>query len=120
MYHTTLQPITVKLLFGIVMIKKTPLIADWEAMRLQKKKIIDMNNQLKNQQSKQLTYTILDKVLVLNKKENKYEEPYIGPNLITQCELTETSTYIGALCTSALKLDGLNPITTNHKLLVCQ
>ena len=46
--------------------------------------MIDKNNQLENKNRKLHTYIILDKVLVRNKKANKYEDPYVGPYPITQ------------------------------------
>ena len=65
------------------MILNIPFIADWEAIRLHKKKI-DKNNQLENNNCKRHTYRNQDKVLVRNKKENKYEKTYGGPYPITQ------------------------------------
>ena len=65
------------------MIFNTQFIADWEAIRLRKQKIIDKNNQ-HEKKFKPHTYRIQDKVLVLTKKANNYEEPYVGPYLITQ------------------------------------
>ena len=51
---------------------------------LRKKKIINKNNQLENKNCKPHTHIIRKEVLVRNKKENKYEELYVGPYLITQ------------------------------------
>ena len=45
---------------------------------------MDKNNKLENKNLKPNTYIIRDKVLVRNKKTNKYEEPYVGPYPITQ------------------------------------
>ena len=83
-YHTTLQAKPGQLIFGRDMILNNPLIAHWEAIRLRKQNIIDKNNQLQNKNRKPHTYIIQDKVLVCNKKENKYEEPCVGPYPITQ------------------------------------
>ena len=83
-YHTNLQATPGQLIFGFDMILNTPFIEDWEAIMLHKKKIIDKNNQLENKNRKSHTYIIQDKVLVRNKKENKYEEPCVGPYPITQ------------------------------------
>ena len=41
-------------------------------------------NQLENKDCKPHTYRIQDKLLVRNKKSNKYEQPYVGPYPITQ------------------------------------
>ena len=72
------------MIFGRDMILNTPSIAYWEAIRLCKQIIIDNNNQLENKNRKTHAYIIQDKVLVCNKKSNKYEEPYVGPDLIAQ------------------------------------
>ena len=66
------------------MILNIPFIADWEAIRLHKKKIIYKNNQLENKNRKMHTYRIRENVLVRKKKSNKYEEPYVRPYPITQ------------------------------------
>ena len=43
-----------------------------------------MEKELTKKNRKFHTYRIQDKVLVHNKKANKYEEPYVGPYPITQ------------------------------------
>ena len=83
-YHTTLQATQGHLVFGRDMILNTTLTADWEAIRLRKQKIIDKSNQIENKNRKPHIYIIRDKLLVRNKKENKYEEPYVGHYPITQ------------------------------------
>ena len=45
-YHTTLQATPGQLIYGSDMILNIPFIAEWEASRLRKQKIIDKNNQL--------------------------------------------------------------------------
>ena len=66
------------------MILNTPIIAGWEAIKLRRHKMIYKNNQIENKYLKPHIYRIGYKVLVRNKKVNKYEEPYIGPYPITQ------------------------------------
>ena len=61
-YHTTLQATPVRLVFGRDMILNTPFLADWEAIRLRKKKIIDKNNQIENKNRRPHIYRIRDKV----------------------------------------------------------
>ena len=68
-YHTTLQATSGYLVFECDTIINTPFIADWEAIRLRKKKIIDKNNQLENKNRKPHTYIMRYKVLVRNKKK---------------------------------------------------
>ena len=55
------------MVFGRDMILNTPFIADWEAIRLRNKKIIDKNNQLENKNRKTHAYRIREKVFVRNK-----------------------------------------------------
>ena len=84
MYHTNLQAIPGQLGLRRDMILNTPFIAEWEAIRQRKKELIDKNNQIENKNSKPHTYRIQDKVLLRNKKTNKYEDTYIGPYPINQ------------------------------------
>ena len=66
------------------MILNTPFIAYQGDIRLRKQKIIDKDTQIENKNCKPHIYIIRDKLLVRNKKENKDEEPYVGPYLINQ------------------------------------
>ena len=84
MYHITVQATPGQMIFGRDMMLNTPFIADWEDITLRKQIIIDKNNQIKNKNCKPHTYIIRDKVLVRNKKVNKYEEPYVGPYPVIQ------------------------------------
>ena len=45
---------------------------------------MEKSNQLENKNRKPHTYRIRYKILVRNKRVNKYEEPYVGPYPITQ------------------------------------
>ena len=56
----------------------------WEAIRRQIQKLIDKNNHVENKNCEPHTYRIRDKVLVRNKKANKYEDTYAVPYPITQ------------------------------------
>ena len=47
MYHTMLQATSGQLVFGNYMILYTPLISDWEYIRIFKQDLIDKNNQNK-------------------------------------------------------------------------
>ena len=84
MYHTSLRATTGQMVFGCEMILNTPFISDWEAIRLRNQKPIDKNNQLEDKNCKPHTYRIRNKLLVRNKKANKYEELYVGPYPINQ------------------------------------
>ena len=66
------------------MILNTPFIADWGAISLRKQKKVDKNNKLENKNRKRHTYGIRYKVLVRNKKKNRYDYPHLGPYPITQ------------------------------------
>ena len=73
-----------QLVFRFDMILNIWFIAKLEAISLREQKIIDNSNQLENKNRKPHTYIIWDKVLVRNKKSNKYEDLYVGPYPITQ------------------------------------
>ena len=66
-YHTTLQATPGQLVFGRDMVLNTPFIADWEAIRLRKQKIIDKNNKMENSKRKEHVYLVQDQVLFRNK-----------------------------------------------------
>ena len=83
-YHTTLQATPGQLVFGRDMVLNTPFIADWEAIRLRKQKIIDKNNKMENSKRKEHVYSVRDQVLFRNKRARKYERPYKGPYTITK------------------------------------
>ena len=70
-------------MFGGERILNAPFITDWEAIRRREQDLIDKNNQNKNANCKPHNYIVRDKVLVHDKKPNKYEEPYKGPYPIT-------------------------------------
>ena len=72
------------MVFGYYIILNTPFISEWEAIMKSNQNLIHKNNQPENKNRKPHTYTIQDKVLVCNKKVNKYEYPYVGPYPITQ------------------------------------
>ena len=73
-----------QLVLGCDMILNTSIIAEWEAIRQHKLKLMDKNNQLGNKNFKPHTYKIQYKVLVCDKKTNNYKDPYVGPYPITQ------------------------------------
>ena len=83
-YHTFLQATPRQLDFGRDMIFNTPCVAYWKSIRLHKQKMTDKNNPLEHKNHKPHIYSIQDKVLVRNKKANKYENPYVGPYPITK------------------------------------
>ena len=58
------------------MILNNPFISDWEAIRRPKKQLTEKNNQNKNKNCKPHIDKVCKKVLVCEKKANKYEEPY--------------------------------------------
>ena len=60
------------MVFGSDTILNAPFVADWWAIRLRKQKIIDKNNQIGNKNCKPHIYRIRQKILVRNKKANKY------------------------------------------------
>ena len=68
MYHTAIQATPGQIVLGYDMILNTPLLVDWEAIRLRKQNIIDKNNQIENKNCKPHIDRIWDKVVVRNKK----------------------------------------------------
>ena len=64
---------TSHILFGHNVILNTPLISDWGSISRCKQELIDKNNQNENKNLKPHNYRVSEKVLVHNKKENKYE-----------------------------------------------
>ena len=62
-----------QLVLGSDLILNTPLIVDWENIRRSKQQLIDKNNQ--NKKNRKLhNYRVHEKVLVSDKKANKYED----------------------------------------------
>ena len=59
---------------------------------------MEKNNKNRNKNSKPHIYKAREKVLVRDKKENKYEKPYKGPYQITKVQKNGTVTLLwGAL-----------------------
>ena len=74
-HHTTLQATPSHIVFGLAVILNTLFIADRGCIRILRKKIVDKNNQLENRKLLTLHKKKLEKILVRNKKSNKYENP---------------------------------------------
>ena len=72
-YHTTLQATPGQLVFGCDMVINTPFIADWEAIKQRKQKIINKNNKKENSKRKEHIYRVQDQVLFKNKRARKYK-----------------------------------------------
>ena len=82
-YHTTLKATPGQLVFGRDSIFNTKHVADWEAIRQRKQKLIKNNNARENSTRVQHKYRVGDKVLMRNKLARKLELPYKGPFEIT-------------------------------------
>ena len=54
-------------------------IANWELIRAQKQRLINVNNQRKNSKRTAYTYKKGQQVLLKRGTENKYEAPFKGP-----------------------------------------
>ena len=66
-------------MFGRYILLKTPFITDFEYIKRRKQLWIDTNNQNDNENRKPYNYRVSEKILVRNKKANKYEEPLQNP-----------------------------------------
>ena len=82
-YHTTLKATPGQLVFGRDMILNIKHVADWEAIKQRKQKLINQNNKRENNKRIQHKYRVGDKVLMTNKKARKLETPNDGPYRIT-------------------------------------
>ena len=82
-YHTTLQATPGQLVFGRDLILNCEHIADWEAIKQRKQKLINKNNENENKKRIPHKYAIGDKILIRNRQARKMELPYKGPYEIT-------------------------------------
>jgi len=78
-YHTTLQASPGQLVFGRDMIFNIKHVADWQAIKQRKQKIINKNNTQENKKRLKHEYKPNDMVLLERYKARKYECPYLGP-----------------------------------------
>jgi len=83
-YHTTLKATPGQLVFGRDLILNIKHVADWEAIKQQKQKKINYNNQRENNTRIPHTYEVGDLVLMRDKKARKLEMPHEGPYEITE------------------------------------
>ena len=58
---------------------------DWELIRQRKQTQINIDNTCENKHRVDHDYKVGDKVILTNHTAHKYETPYKGPFLITQC-----------------------------------
>ena len=75
------------------MILNTPFIADWEAIRLRRKKTKDKTNQLGNKNRKPHTY-IIQRTVSMRHKKNTSEDLYVRPYTITYVYTNGNTTII--------------------------
>jgi hypothetical protein len=78
-YHTTLKATPGQLVFGRDMILNIKHIANWKAIKENKTKLIQKNNQRENSKRLPHTYHEGDEVLLERNQPNKLESPYEGP-----------------------------------------
>jgi hypothetical protein len=91
-YHTTLQATPGQLVFGRDMIFNIKHVADWEAIKQRKQKIINQNNARENKKRLKHNYNVNDMVLLERHDARKYESPYLGPFKITEVYTNGTVT----------------------------
>ena len=80
---------TSQMVFRRDTILNTPI---WEAIRRRKQQLTDKNNQNKNKNCKLHNYIVCEKVLVRDKRANKYKESYKVPYLIAKVRKNGTIT----------------------------
>ena len=78
------------------MVLNTPIISDWVDIRRRKQQQIYDNNKNENKNRKVHSYKVREKLLVHDKKENKYEDLYKFPSPRTKLWKNELLPYIGA------------------------
>ena len=79
-YHTTLQASPTQLVFGRDAILNTKFVADWHLIRKRKQRIINENNQRKNDKRLAHEYQVGDLILYHVPTTNKYgKSPWQGP-----------------------------------------
>ena len=91
-YHTTLQATPGQLVFGRDMIFNIKHVADWEAIKQRKQKIINQNNARENKKRLKHNYNVNDMVLLERHDAREYESPYLGPFKITEVYTNGTVT----------------------------
>jgi len=89
-YHTTLKASPGQLVFGRDMMFNIKHVANWHAIKLQKQKMIQKNNQKENKARYPYQYRVGEKVLLLRDQPNKYERPYEGPYEIKEVKTNGT------------------------------
>lgn len=83
-YHTTLKATPAQLIFGRDAILNTRFEANWQLIRQQKQKRINKNNTAENAKRKPYTYTIGQKIMILQDPSRKFgTNAYKGPYTIT-------------------------------------
>ena len=78
-YHTTLQATPGQLVYGRDMIFNIKHVANWQAIKERKQKLINKNNERENKKRIKHTYQVDEKVLLIRHDARKYERPYDGP-----------------------------------------
>ena len=83
-YHTTLRATPAQLIFGRDAILNTKFEANWQMIRKQKQTRINKNNTAENAKRKPYTYSIGQKVMILQDPSRKFgTNAYTGPYQIT-------------------------------------
>ena len=87
----------VQLIFGCDMIILIKHRVDWELIRQRDQTQINKYNARENKHIVDYAYKVVDDVMLNKHNAYKYETPYTGPSLITQCWTNGTvSLQIGA------------------------
>ena len=78
------------MIFGHDMILPIKHRVDWELRRKKKQTQINRYNTLENKHRVDYDYKVMDKVMLINHTAYKYETPYKGHFMITQCSTNGT------------------------------
>mgnify|MGYP002063500018 FL=1 len=89
-YHTTLQATPGQLVYGRDMIFNIKHVANWQAIKERKQKLINKNNERENKKRIKHTYQVDEKVLLIRHDARKYERPYDGPHHVKKVNTNGT------------------------------
>ena len=88
--HTALQATPGQLAHGRDMTFNIKHVANWQAIKERKQKLINANNEHENKKHIQHTHKVNDKVLLTRHDANKYEKPCDGPFCVVKVNTNGT------------------------------
>ena len=114
-YHTTLQATSSQLVFGRDAILNTKFEADWNLIKQNKQKMIQINNQKENNKRKIHTYSVQDQVLCEGKPTlSKYgSTEWSGPYTIVKVNKNGTIRVRKGIVTKTTNIRRVKPYNSN-------